>query len=71
MKNWLKKAKQASTAIFNKLVFDTFYDRSLKLWTAMLKDTEGNQVGVAGYGKTKFAAKRDAENLFYSQTYFK
>jgi hypothetical protein len=71
MKNWLKKAKQASKAAFDKLTYDTFYDRSLKLWTALLKDAEDNQVGTAGYGVTKKDAKEDAEGNFYSQAYFK
>ncbi len=71
MKSWLKKAKLASKKIFDSLTFDTFYDRSLRLWTALLVDTDGNQVGSAGYGVTKKDAKEDVEGNFYSQVYFK
>lgn len=38
---------------------DTFYDRHLRLWTAMLKDAEGNQICVAGHGPTQELAIDD------------
>lgn len=30
-----------------------WYDRSLRLWTCIKEDSEGNQIGNAGYGVTK------------------
>jgi hypothetical protein len=34
----------------------TWYDRSLKLWTAVFQDRDSYQIGVAGYGMTKSEA---------------
>lgn len=33
--------------------FLCWYDRSLRLWTCIMKDINENQVGKAGYGVTK------------------
>jgi len=34
----------------------TWYDRSLKLWTAVFQDCDSYQIGVAGYGVNKSEA---------------
>ena len=39
---------------------DIFYDRSIKLWTAILLDTEGNQQGNAIYECSLESIKLDA-----------
>lgn len=41
-------------------VVDTFYDRSLKLWTTLIKDEEGNQLVEAGYGMNRYESSDDA-----------
>lgn len=38
-----------------------WYDRSLKLWTAVYQDADSYQVGVAGYGMTKQEAVGDVK----------
>ena len=40
-----------------KHVIDSFYDRSIRLWTCLWIDAHGNQVGAAQY-----AANRKAKN---------
>lgn len=44
---------------YRKDPFLYWYDRSLKLWTCIQKDSEGNQIGNAGYGVTKEEAIDD------------
>lgn len=36
-----------------------WYDRSIRLWTAVRQDSEGNQIGYAGYGTSKREAMLD------------
>lgn len=36
-----------------------WYDRRLRLWTAVFHDSDGNQVGAAGYGMNKQQALED------------
>lgn len=45
----------------------TWYDRSLKLWTAVFQDRDSYQIGVAGYGTTKSEAIKDLnyQNLIF------
>jgi hypothetical protein len=45
----------------------TWYDRSLKLWTAVFHDSDSYQIGVAGYGTTKSEAIKDLnyQNLIF------
>lgn len=38
-----------------------WYDRSLRLWTAIRQDRAGNQIGSAGYGTSKQEAIEDVE----------
>lgn len=38
-----------------------WYDQNLRLWTAVYKDSAGNQVGNAGYGTTKNNAVEDVK----------
>jgi hypothetical protein len=36
-----------------------WYDRSLRLWTAVYQNSDCNQIGVAGYGSSKQEAISD------------
>lgn len=45
------------------MTVETFYDRSLRLWTALLLDECGRQIGSAGYGVTREIAVADLEWL--------
>ncbi len=38
-----------------------WYDRSLRLWTALFHDSNDDQVGVAGYGMSKKEAVADLQ----------
>lgn len=35
------------------MTIDVWYDRHIRLWTAIRKDDASNQVGIAGYGTSK------------------
>jgi hypothetical protein len=37
----------------NEMKYELFYDRSLRLWTLLWKDSSDNQVGCAEYFGTK------------------
>ena len=39
-----------------------FYDRHIRLWTAYKLDSDGFQVGNAGYGPTKELAIKDIDD---------
>ena len=41
-----------------------WYDRELRLWTAVRKDPNDNQVGYAGYGVTKKEAILDVNSQY-------
>ena len=49
---------------------DSFYDRSLRLWTALIKDADGNQVGEAEYSPREDTAVTNARSTirFLEQT---
>jgi hypothetical protein len=38
-----------------------WYDRSIRLWTAIYQDQNNDQVGNAGYGPTKKQAVEDVK----------
>jgi hypothetical protein len=42
---------------------DSFYDSSLRLWTATVKDEDGNQIGDACYGAREDFAVFDARMI--------
>ena len=43
---------------------DIYYDRSLRFWTLLWKDEEGNQTGHAEYYMTKMEARYWANKGF-------
>lgn len=43
------------------LKIDVFYDKHQRIWTALLKDKDGNQIGGASYGPTKESATKAAQ----------
>lgn len=47
----------------------TWWDRSLRLYTTLLRDPEGNQVGVAGYGPTPGSSRVDAKTQPFPEGY--
>jgi len=52
---WLYAEQMEQDMDFGKKII-TWYDRSLKLWTAVFHDRDSYQIGVAGYGMTKSEA---------------
>lgn len=40
----------------------SWYDRSIKLYTAVLHDRKSNQIGDAGYGPTNGSARLDVKD---------
>jgi len=45
---------------------DSFYDRNIRLWTAIVKDQDGNQIGDAQYGSREDFVILDAKYLIRS-----
>lgn len=43
------------------MTFETWYDRSIRLWTTIQNDAEGFQVGHAGYAMTKSESVEDCK----------
>jgi hypothetical protein len=50
-----------------KLEMTVYYHRPWRTWVAYQIDAEGNQVGDAGYGRTREAARQDCEYQARSQ----
>ena len=43
------------------MTIDVWYNRNIRLWTAIYKDADSNQIGNAGFGISKKAAIEDLE----------
>lgn len=46
-------AKQTETHEIFGVRYDIWYDRSVRSWTTLVKDADGNQVGPAQYAPTR------------------
>ena len=58
----LEDSTEPNTLVFvisSPVILETFYDKTIKLWTSVHLDGSGNQVGVAGYGPSKAKAEDD------------